>query len=203
MTMLRIRLIGLFVSVSFLVACGGGPPPRLYLLEPHSALEPVVASADVDSGISMLGISKVQVPGYASDAKIISLLADGSLHQNDNHRWAEEPEDAITRLLADRLRHHAKATVLIEPWPRDYVPDARIEVVFDRLLREPLGGAEMSGQIQMISGNGRALLRSVPFRFARYGRDTDNTVFFIAVSQGIDDIARLAIEQLIKRQSPS
>lgn len=194
----RYRVLGL-VSAILLVACSSGPPPKLYLLESQSSLDPTAKSIVESTGIASLGISKVIVPGYAGDARIASLSDDGSVYLSDDHRWAEEPEDAITRLLANRLRFHAKANVLIEPWPRDYKPDARVEVVFDRLLREPLGGAEMSGQIQLVSSDGRKLIDSVPFRFVRYGRDTNRAVFFTAVSEGINDIARLAIEQLIKK----
>jgi len=194
----RMAVGGLALLLS---ACGGGPPAKLYLLEPQTSIDPVAESIVRNSALEALGIAKVMLPGYAREPRIASLLSDGTVVQSDGHRWAQEPEDAISGLLAARLRFHAKSTVLIEPWPRDYKPDARIEVSFDKLLREPLGGAEMSGQIQIISGDGRRLIKAVPFRFVRYGRDIDNRVFFKAVAQGVDDIARLAIEQLTRTAS--
>ena len=198
------RLGSLLLAAALLTACGNGPPPRLYLLEPH-ALEPsteqnVGEGAKVQkrsaSGLSSLGVASVTLPGYASGAQIASLSANGTVTQEDGHRWAEEPAVAIGRLLVNRLRERADATVLSEPWPRDYQPGARVKVVFDRLLREPNGGADMSGQILLLSGDGRNLLKTVPFEFVLYGRDTARRVFFVAVSQGIDDIARMAIEAL-------
>ncbi len=181
--------------VIFASACGSGPPPKLYLLEAQTTDfdVPVVTDAQM---IESLGISPVELPGYADDARIASASPDGTLSQDDTHRWAEEPEAAITRVLSDRLRARTGATVLIEPWPRDYNPAARVEVVFDKLVREPLGGASMAGQILLLSGDGRSLLKAMPFQFIHYGRSVDKRVFFSAVAQGVDDIARMTVEAL-------
>ncbi len=197
-------LCSLLLATVLLTACGSGPPPRLYLLEPQflgqtteQALEEGAKVQERKApGLSSLGVASVTLPGYASTAQIASLSVDGTVTQEDDHRWAEEPAVAISRLLVNRLRERADTTVLSEPWPRDYQPMARVEVVFDRLLREPRGGADMTGQILLLSGNGRTLLKTIPFEFVLYGRDTARRVFFVAVSQGVDDIARMAIEAL-------
>jgi len=185
----------LLLGVWLLSACSSGPPPKLYLLEPLKTEESTQTSATGPS-LESLGMVQVSLPGYASNPQISSINPDGTVTQDTDHRWAEEPATAISRLLADRLRERADATVLLEPWPRDYRPMARVEVVFDRLLREPRGGADMAGHILLLSGDGRTLLRSVPFEFALYGRDTAPRVFFVAVAKGIDDIAILAVEAL-------
>lgn len=190
--------ISLFLA-SMLSACFSGPPPKLYLLEPQVNADAAgVDAAGVDAArvIKTLGISAVELPGYAGDERIASRDAGGLVSIDDQHRWAEDPEVAITRLLSARLRYHAGGTVLIEPWPRDYKPVARVEVVFDRLLREPSGGVDMAGQIQLLSGDGRKLLKSLPFEVVHYGRSTGQAVFFAATAQGIDDIARMALDAL-------
>jgi uncharacterized lipoprotein YmbA len=194
--MIRARLTVSFLLVLLLGACGSGPPPRLYLLESVPPLADVNDGPAVAGRLTSLGMSPVDLPGYARDTRIASLSSDGTVTQSDAHRWAEDPAAAISRVLAERLRSHAGTTVLIEPWPRDYAPVARVEVVFDRLLREPLGGADMAGRILLLSGDGRTLLEALPFQFVHYGRDTDKRVFFAAVSQGIDDIARMAVRAL-------
>ncbi len=178
-----------------LAACGSGPPPRLFLLD-EQILAPVESRADASS-ITWLGISQVTVPGYASDPRIATLLDDGAVAQLGGYRWAEEPEEAITRFLAERLRQHAQAIVLVEPWPRDYEPQARVEVTFDRLLRDTNGGATLAGQIQLLSADGRKLLLSVPFDQKILGRSTDSAEFFNSVSVGVDAIARLAVQALL------
>lgn len=195
------RLMQLLVAVFFLSGCGSGPPPKMYLLSSVATLESTKNDNKlISKKINTLGMSVVALPGYANDARIAGLRTDGSVYQDDDHRWADSPDDAITRVLADRLRAHANTTVLIEPWPRDYKPKARVEIVFDRLLREPLGGVDMAGQILLLSGDGRELLRAVPFQFVHYGRSLDKSVFFTATAQGVDDIARMAIRILSDNQ---
>ena len=179
-----------------LSACSGGPPPKLYLLDSPTVNTAIVDSATA-SGITSLGMSPVVLPGYANDVQIASMNANGTITQDDRHRWAEEPDDAITRVLSGRLRQHAGATVLIEPWPRDYDPVARVEVSFDKLVRVPNGGSHMVGQILLLSGDGRALLKAVPFDINVAGADLSNQAFFRAVAAGVDDIARLAVDEIL------
>lgn len=186
------------VCLLLLAGCGNGPPPKMYLLEPFTDVDGVLDASSPQKSLGSLGISTVVLPGYANDVEIATLEADGTVLQEDRHRWAEEPSDAMTRVLAERLRKRALATVLIEPWPRDYDPRARVEVVFDRLLREPLGGVDMAGNIYLLSGDGRRLLKSLAFEFVRFGRDTDRRVFFVAVADGIDDIATMAVQAMLE-----
>ncbi|ASJ71379.1 PqiC family protein [Granulosicoccus antarcticus] len=189
------RVVTLLLAVSFLSACGSVPQPRLYLLESPAGQEGEGVTPPAPE-LRELGVVMVSLPGYAVNAQIASLATNGSVTQDNDHRWAEDPAMAINRLLVDRLRKHADTTVLTEPWPRDYRPTARVKVVFDRLLREPSGGADMSGQVQLLSGDGRKLLKIMPFEFVLNGQDTARQAFFVAVSQGVDDIARMAIEAL-------
>lgn len=202
-----VRMTGILIAVIVtLSACGGGPPPRLFLLDERLLRE----SDDVDvaspgtapeasdtEGLSALGISQIELPGYASDARIASRNRRGEVVLANSLRWAEEPQVAITRLLAIRLRERATATVQVQPWPRDYEPQARIEVIFDRLLREPDGGVHMVGQIQLLSGDGRALLRSVPFDMNVVGRSTQAQEFFSTATFGVDAIAQIIVENLL------
>ncbi|NND91403.1 MAG: membrane integrity-associated transporter subunit PqiC [Granulosicoccus sp.] len=194
----RIRSACLLALILLLNACGGGPPPKLYLLEPVAIDAAAVAPTRTANHIRALGISIVELPDYADNAQIASLTTDGIISLDSGNRWAEEPADAISRLLADRLRRHAAATVLLEPWPRDYNPVARVTVIFDRLLREPQGGAEMAGQILLLSGDGRTLLEVLPFSFVHFGRNTDRREYFTSVSQGIDELAQMTVRALQK-----
>lgn len=192
----KVSKVGLLsLLLVLLSACSSGPPPKLYLLDSPTT-EPVAVELAKKADIKLLGMSPVTLPGYASDAQIASVNFDGTISQNDAHRWAEDPDDAISRVLSERLRAHADTTVLIEPWPRDYNPVARVEVSFDKLLREPSGGAIMAGQILLLSGNGRTLLKAVPFNLRLASLDESNQAFFVAVARGVDDIARLAVEQI-------
>lgn len=188
----RYGLIALLACLLVVVsACGGGPPPKLYLLE-----LPATDISESPSSIDALGIAQITLPGYATDERIASLSSAGVVSQFNDHRWAEEPEVAITRLLAEQLEQHGAKTVLQEPLPRDYKPDARVEVNFSRLLREKHGGASLSGQIQLLSGDGRSLLQLIAFDFAVLGESTGSREYFRAVATGVDEIAQMAIEAL-------
>ncbi|MEE9333832.1 MAG: PqiC family protein [Granulosicoccaceae bacterium] len=169
-------------------ACGSGPPAKMYLLEPVLAPELVEPMAKVTD----LGITVVSLPGYASDPRIASRSQERLIVQAERHRWAEDPEEAITRVLADRLRYITKANVVTEPWPRGYEPQARVEVSFDRLLRESSGGVEMAGQIKIIAGDGRSVKAIRTFQVIHYAESTEFRAYFSAVAAGINDIVRIA-----------
>ncbi|MBX2882617.1 MAG: PqiC family protein [Granulosicoccus sp.] len=194
-------ILCLIMVVLLQAGCRSGPPPKLYLLEVPAT------TSDIDNHeseiIGSIGLASVTLPDYASDDRIASLTADGSVSQNDQHRWAEDPEDAMTRLLSARLRYHSGGTVLIEPWPRDYKPKARVEVIFDRLLRQTTGGAELTGQIHLLSGDGRRLLDALQFAFKYRGGSTEYVAYFDALAQGLDEISRLVIDTLFVMQKAS
>lgn len=197
----HMRSAVLLVSIIVLLsACSSGPPPKLYLLQAPAETNEATENAAQNS-IRALGISLVSLPGYASDARIASREGSDLIVQLAEQRWAEEPEDAITRLLAEQLRARAGATVLIEPWPRNYNPQARVEVMIDTLLREPDGGAHISGQINLITGDGRDLLTALSFDTRVRGRSSDVTEFFRAVSVIVDELARLSVDAL-QNQNP-
>jgi len=173
-------------------ACGGGLAPRLYVLEPAVGLPGTLPVRGVDA----LGIATVTLPGYARDARIASRDAGNEISVDGEHRWAEEPEEAITRVLAERLRLHAGATVLVEPWPRNFEPAARVEISFDRLLREPSGGVDAAGQIRLLSGDGRDVFDVRPFRLSHPAASTAPGDWFGAVARLVDDLARMAVDAL-------
>jgi hypothetical protein len=61
----------------------------------------------------------------------------------------------------------------------------------------------MAGQILLLSASGRDLLKAVPFNISHVGFDADKRVFFQAVAKGIDDIARMAVEEIQALKIPS
>lgn len=190
-------IVAVGAALLALGACSGGPAPRLYVLEPVVSAPETRAATEVPGiALDALGISLVTLPGYARDPRIASRDAGNEISVDDAHRWAEEPDEAITRVFADRLRHHAGATVLIEPWPRNFAPNARVELVFDRLLREPSGGVDAAGQIRLVSGDGRDVLDVRTFRLSRSVGSTAPGDWFRAVARLLDDLARMTVDTL-------
>lgn len=172
-------------------ACKSGPAPRLYVLEPAAT-----QAAPVTDTFDAIGTAIVTLPGYARDARIASRDAGIGVSLDDEHRWAEEPEEAITRVLLDSLRRHGGGSVLLEPFPRDFEPDARVEIDFDRLLRTAAGGAQASGRILLLSGDGRRLVDVLPFELERSAGSRSPTAFFLTLSRMIDELAQSALERL-------
>jgi len=185
----RVLLCCVFVVT---VGCSSGPPARQYLLEP--VLDPVNewVSPDIDA----VALAEVVVPAYATDQRLASRDEQYQIEYDDKIKWAESPDEALTRVLANRLRYYLDANVIVEPWPRGYDPKARIEVQLDKLLREATGGAEMSGQIRIISGDGKAMIDVRTFQFVRYANNRDPDSFFAAVAAGVNDISRMAVDSL-------
>jgi len=183
----------------FLVACGSGPPPKQFILEP--VLDPVNESTPPT--IAAVALAEVMVPAYANDQRLASRDAKQQIVYSDNLKWADSPDEALTRVLANRLRFYLDANVIVEPWPRGYEPEARIEVQLDKILREATGGAEMSGQIRIISGDGRAMIDVRTFQFVRYANSRDPNAFFAAASAGVNDIARMVADALRGSLSPA
>lgn len=189
----RVSLLFVSVFVSlFVMSCSGGPVPKQYLLEP--VLDPVNES-DPPS-ISAVALAVVTVPAYAADIRLASRDAQHQIVYEEQAKWAESPDEALTRVLANRLRFFLEANVIVEPWPRGYEPQARVEVQLDKLLREATGGAELSGQIRIISGDGKKMLDVRTFQFVRYANTRDPNAFFMAVSAGVSDISRMAADAL-------
>ncbi len=139
-TMRKALQFGMLMVCSALFACKSGPPPKQYLLEP--VLDPVNES--VAPSVSAIGLAEVVVPAYVSDQRLASRTANFEIVYDEMNKWADSPDEAITRVLADRLRYYLEANVIVEPWPRGYEPEARIEVQLDKLIREETGGAELS-----------------------------------------------------------
>lgn len=191
-TMKKALQLGMLMVCSVLFACKSGPPPKQFLLEP--VLDPVNES--VAPSVSAIGLAEVVVPAYVSDQRLASRTANFEIVYDEMNKWADSPDEAITRVLADRLRYYLEANVIVEPWPRGYEPEARIEVQLDKLIREETGGAELSGQLRVISGDGREVLDVRTFQFVRYANSLDPNAFFAATSAGVNDIARMAAESL-------
>lgn len=182
----------LLTAAAILGACVSGAPPTRYLLEASVVEHPTSTDAQIDA----IGLSSIGVPGYIKESSIAVRDRGAKLTFVDHSQWAESPELALTRTLAESLRLHSAADVLVEPLPRGFSPDVRLEIMLDKLLAEPGGVADVSGQVRLISGDGRRLLRVFPFQFYQRGRGGDYDGFFDALSISLDDLARLILVDL-------
>ena len=184
--------VALALAAALAAGCASGPPAPRYLLEPAAVdrVEPLPRALDA------LGLETVTLPGYVEDSSVVGRGPGGTLAIDEGARWSEAPDAALTRTLAESLRLRSGASVLVEPLPRGFEPEARIEIVVDRLLRDEGGGAELGGQARLVAGDGRSLLSVRTFEIVRPGRDTSDAAFFEALAIAVDDLARLIVAAL-------
>jgi len=193
------KFVLLIVFAGGLVGCSSGPAARLYLLEPIVDEQQQRTPTQAQD----IGLAVVKVPGYAQDKPIASRVGGTRVTLSDEHQWAESPDEAITRVLANRMRAYSGGNVIVEPWPRGFDPDARVEFDFDKLLRNEKGGAEVSGQLRIISGDGKTVVAVKSFQVVHESGGKSQADFFNALSRAINDIARLATFTLLNAEAPS
>lgn len=186
------------LSAWVLAGCGSGPSAKLYLLEPVADAQQTRTPTQAQD----IGLAVVKVPGYANSKPIASRVGGTRVVVSDRHQWAEDPDAAITRLLANRMRAYTGGNVIVEPWPRGFEPEARVEFDFDKLLRDENGGAEVAGQLRVISGDGREVIAVRSFQVLHESGGKNLEDFFKALSLAINDIARLATFTLQSKEAP-
>ena len=149
----------LFIVIA--AAACSSPPTNLYLIDDRGERSPALSS----QGLPVVGLEKVDLPSYAQDERVISRGANHRLIADDNNRWAEPPEESLTRVLALKLGRELNALPLTEPFLRGADLSLRIAVTLDTFILNEDGEAEMSGQTAILSPNGRDVLAIERFAF--------------------------------------
>lgn len=145
------------LCAAFLAACATAPEPRLFLLN-----APIADSAQsVQSPV--IGLREVALPLYARRPQVAAQNADGTLIASDDHRWAEEPPRAATRLLARTIAAETGAQVFEEPWARAADPDVIVAVEVDRFIGTLGGSVVLTGQLSIGRQGGSSRPRLAPF----------------------------------------
>ena len=175
------------------------PPPRLYLLEPVVDEK----SQRTPTEVQRIGLPVITLPEYADTQSIPTRVDSGRVVLSQHHQWAESPDVAITRVLANRIEAYTGGTALVEPWPRGFETQARIEYDLLKLLRDETGGVEVAGQMRLISGDGDDVIAIESFQFFRESVESESDDFFYTLSLIINDIARLTIVELQAMEVPN
>lgn len=152
--------ISVFICASLLAGCASKPAPKLYFLD-HASTQVVEQKYQ-----ERIGLSEVILPSYARKEKIASLADRHRIFQDENHRWAEPPEVAVSVAFTRSLEFRLSRSVLLQPYPRALAPALQVKIVFDRFLRGPNSQAELSGQYLLLTGDGDDVLAVVRFQYA-------------------------------------
>lgn len=173
------RLIMFSGLTASLGACASAPEPILYTLAPHSPAEGSRAET-----ATLIGLSEITLPSYARNPQITTATSAYQISQDDDHRWASPPSEAISQQLSAVLESDAGGNVLLRPYPTGVRPDLRLTISFSRLLRTENGGADLAGQY-VITGLGDEV--SIDRFDIFIPSDTsDYTGYMAAVSEGLD-----------------
>ena len=129
--------IGLSVRMT---SCSSAPDPLLYTL-----VDPSLPTSEIN-GDQIIGLSELSLPAYARNQQITTAVSPYRISEDDDHRWAAPPSEALTAALSKALENSSGSTVLQRPFPAGVQPDVRLFLSFDRLLRGPDGEAQMTGQ---------------------------------------------------------
>lgn len=140
---MRATLPCLIAAALVLTACAN---PDYYLLPPPSA-----AAARQASPVSTISVADIDLPSYANALEIASLTGPDTVTLNKVSLWADTPQRALTRHLAEALEARLRARVGTEPWPGFDSPGLRVEVAVDRLIGAQDGGLAFAGQYALIA----------------------------------------------------
>lgn len=185
------RLLVVLGLTAGLCGCASAPDPKLYTLAPHNSDE----GTRMQSGI-LIGMSEITLPSYARNAQITTATGPNRISEDDNHRWASPPSEAISLQLLAILVSETGADVLLRPYPNGVRPDLRITISFSRLLRTEEGGAQLAGQYVITSTNDTVVVD----RFDVFVPSlTDDYVGYMsAVSGGLDQLGAEIAERLAR-----
>ena len=177
--MVRKRLLVFSGLTAGLGACASAPEPMLYTLAPPSSGEDRSAEKR-----SLIGLSEITLPSYARNQQITTATGRYRLTEDDDHRWASPPSEAISEQLSAMLETQTGGDVLLRPYPTGVRPDVRLTISFSRLLRGADGGAEMTGQYIITSIDNDVHVGRFDIRVG--SNTTDYVDYMAALSEGLD-----------------
>ncbi|MEM7663607.1 MAG: PqiC family protein [Pseudomonadota bacterium] len=180
-----LMILGLSLGAS---ACSSAPDPVLYTLADPNI--PSVWATDQ----KVIGLSELSLPAYARNQQITTAVSTYRLSEDDDHRWASPPSEALTAALSKALESSTGNIVLQRPFPAGVRPDIRLSITFDRLLRGAEGDAQMSGQYLVQIGEQPAQIKR--FAIITPGADRSYEAYMAALSKGLMELGTQIAAQL-------
>lgn len=141
-------------AVLTLGACAELNPPTLHLLP---GLPAHAAAGGGAVAREQIALSRIALPDYAEDSAIAFLTGETTLTRSVDERWADPLARAATAALASALSERTGALVLAEPWPPEFDPTLRIDVLADRFVGELGGPVAFTGEVRVADARMRGL----------------------------------------------
>jgi uncharacterized lipoprotein YmbA len=156
MTMARMKYrsgaAGLLFAVLALAGCSESQEPAYYVL--GTKTDTVAGARTGAPTASLIGLRELALPLYARRTQIAAVGPNGAISMSDDHRWAEDPPRAVSRVVARTLTVLTGRPVAIEPWPVGVEPDVRVDIEVDYFAGALGGDLTLSGQYRIVRRNG-------------------------------------------------
>ena len=173
------------MSVSALGACSS-PPTYLYLIEDSDKAPQSIHSVQDKT---IINLSKIELPAYAQDERVLRKSQNHSITADDNHRWAEPPDQSLTRVLSTKLSRKMDVVTMVDPLPRGVNPSYRVVVSVDVFLLNETADAEFSGHVTLMSGDGRETLRILPFSLETQSKSLAAGDYATAIEENLEALS--------------
>jgi len=187
----RVSLIGVLALIVSSCAILPSPEPEFYALAPIAGASSETAAAH--NGF-LIGLSEITLPAYARNQQITTAASPVQIVEDDDHRWAVPPTEAVTNALARSIETHAGATVVQTPFPRGIEPTVRVQVSFDRLLRSRQGGAHIAGQYIVVRDGGAVSV--IRFDIDEASSGTAYAAYMAAMASALDDLSAMIANEI-------
>ncbi|MGA9410978.1 MAG: ABC-type transport auxiliary lipoprotein family protein [Roseobacter sp.] len=119
------------------------------------AVEPPQVTQTQRIAFGAVEVREVSLPAYAASDEISVQTADGRLVSDGGVLWADTPNRAVSLEISRNLAQITGARVASNPWPFEALPDARVDLRFERLVAGEDGQFRASGQYFVAVTDGR------------------------------------------------
>lgn len=163
---------------------GSSPATRFYLLEPDAAAR----RENSTSPGPVIAVGPVRVAKYLDRPQIVIATGRNAYQVDEFHRWAEYPDENITRVLAQNLAAMVPAErVLTDAPDREASVDFRVGVNIQEFHIDPAGEALLTAQWSLRHGNETVLANTSSFRVP--ASKTDYPVMVEALNKALNSLS--------------
>jgi len=93
-----------------------------------------------------VSVREISLPTYASAEFLVTETEDGSLIEDPDTLWADDPVRDVTLQFSRALATITKARVAPDPWPFRSVPDVTVDIRVDTFVARANGTFVATGQ---------------------------------------------------------
>ncbi len=137
---MMVRFLGVIVLSLGLAGCGSGDDTVRF------AGEQTTSAERIGIRYSTVSVREISLPGYASSEFLIRQAEDGTLVEDGDTLWADDPVRDVTLGFAQALTTITRARVAPDPWPFRSVPQVTVDIRADTFVARADGTFLATGQ---------------------------------------------------------